>query len=156
MYPLVLSLHSILRWVVLILGLIAVIRALIGWLGSSQWETIDDRLGLAFTTSMDLQLLLGLLLYFVLSPLTRGAFQNFGAAMSNANLRFWAVEHFVVMIVAVILAHIGRSQSRKAEEPTAKHKRAAIFFGLALIAVLVAVPWPFLASGGGRPWIRIG
>lgn len=154
MYTLVLSLHSILRWAVLIAGLVVVVWEIAGWLGNRPWESINDRLGLIYTSLMDLQLLIGLLLYFVLSPLTRQAFQDFGAAMSNSALRFWAVEHILVMVIAVILAHVGRSRSKKAVDPRAKHRTAAIFFGLAFIAMLLAIPWPFLASG--RPWIRLG
>lgn len=156
MYSLVLSLHSILRWVVVIVGVIAVIKAIAGWVRQSAWESTDDRLGLVFTSLMDLQLLLGLLLYFFLSPLTREALRDFGAAMGNSSLRFYAIEHLLIMIAAVILAHVGRSRAKKADDPTVKHRRTAIFFGLSLLAMLLAIPWPFLAAGAGRPWIRIG
>ena len=57
------------------------------------------------------------------------------------------------MIVAVVLAHIGRSRSKKATDDRGKFKRAAIFFGLAMLAVLLAIPWPFLAAGAGRGWL---
>jgi hypothetical protein len=147
MYPLVLTLHSILRWVVLIVGVVAVARAVVGWRGNNPWTSSDDRLGLVYTTSMDLQLLLGLLLYFILSPITTGAFRDFGGAMASSGTRFYAVEHLVVMIIAVILAHVGRSRARKAEDPTTKHRRTAIFFGLSLLAVLLAIPWPFFSYG---------
>jgi len=141
MYPLVLSLHSIVRWAVVIVGVIAVVRALIGWFGGRQWKQLDDRLGLALTSVLDINLLLGLLLYFFLSPLTTNAFKNFGAAMGNSSIRFFLVEHSVVMIVAVVLAHIGRSRSKKASEDKSKFKQAAIFFGVAMLAVLAAIPW---------------
>lgn len=141
MYPFVLSLHSIVRWLVVIIGVIAVARAFIGWLGGRQWQQLDDRLGLGFTTILDINLLLGLLLYFFLSPVTTGAFKDFGAAMSDSNARFFAVEHISVMIVAIIVAHIGRSRSKKATEDKSKFKQAAIFFGLAMLLVLLAIPW---------------
>lgn len=141
MYPLVLSLHSIVRWLVVIVGVIAVVRAFIGWRSSRPWQQLDDRLGLGFTTVLDINLLLGLLLYFFLSPITTGAFKDFGAAMSDSNARFFAVEHISVMIVAIIVAHIGRSRSKKATEDKSKFKQAAIFFGLAMLLVLLAIPW---------------
>ncbi len=141
MYPLVLSLHSIVRWAVVIVGVIAVVRALIGWFGGRQWKQLDDRLGLALTSVLDINLLLGLLLYFFLSPLTTNAFKNFSAAMGDSSVRFFLVEHSVVMIVAVVLAHIGRSRSKKASEDKSKFKQAAIFFGVAMLAVLAAIPW---------------
>jgi hypothetical protein len=154
MYPFMLTLHSILRWVVLVLAIVAVVRALAGWLGKQGWTALDDRLGMLLSASMDLQVVLGFILYIFLSPFTQTALQDFGAAMSNELLRYWSVEHVLLMIVALILIHIGRATSKVAEEVTSKHRRAAIFFGLALLAILLAIPWPFLPYG--RPLIRLG
>jgi len=70
--------------------------------------------GLFFMITLDLQLLLGLVLYFVLSPFTTQALNDFGAAMRNAPLRFFAVEHVTLMLAAVILVHVGRVLARKA------------------------------------------
>ena len=141
MYTFVLSIHNIMRWVVLIVGVIAAVKALVGWFGSRPWESIDNRLGLIFTITMDIQLLLGVLLYFVLSPITISTFSDFGAAMGNSDVRFWAVEHISVMVLAVALTHIGRALSRRAEDDRKKHQRAAIFFTLAVLAMLLATPW---------------
>ncbi len=154
-YSIFLVLHSLMRWVIVILAVLALVRAFSGWLGNKPWAALDDKVGLWFTISMDVQLLLGLVLYFVLSPLTKAALQDFGAAMSSTGLRYFAVEHAFLMLLAVILAHVGRARSRKAVEAVAKHRNAAIFFGLAILAVLAAIPWPFLA-GVGRPLFRLG
>jgi cytochrome c oxidase assembly factor CtaG len=154
MYPIFLTLHSILRWVVLIAAIVAVVRALVGWLGKKEWTNLDDRLSIVLSASMDLQVLLGIILYVLLSPLTRTVFQDFGAAMSDESLRFYAVEHVFAMIVALILIHIGRATSRAAEEATKKHRRAFIFFGLATLVILIAIPWPFFSYG--RPLLRLG
>jgi len=155
MYSIVLTLHSLVRWIVVILALAAVVRAFIGWLGKQAWTPLDDRLGMWYTISLDVQLLLGLVLYIFLSPLAQAAFRDFGAAMSNPVLRFFAVEHILTMVVAVILAHVGRALSRRATEAQARHRRAVILYGLATLVILVAVPWPFM-TGVGRPWIRLG
>ncbi|MDW8317374.1 MAG: hypothetical protein RMN53_05985 [Anaerolineae bacterium] len=153
MYDIVLTLHSLVRWIILGVGLAAVITAWIGWRRGHRWTPRDDRLGLGFTTAMDLNLLLGLLLYFVLSPLTTNALRDFASAMRDSYLRFFAVEHIGVMVVAVVLAHIGRSRSKRAAEASQKFKQAAIFYTLAIVAVLAAIPWPFLAVGSGRGWL---
>jgi hypothetical protein len=152
MYPLVLTLHSLVRWAIVIVGIVAIVRAFMGWRGGKPWAQLDDRLGLAFTSVMDLNLLLGLLLYFVLSPITTGALRDMGAAMGNSALRYFAVEHILIMIIAVVVAHIGRSRSKKAATDTGKHKQAAIFFTAAMVLVLLAIPWPFLSAGAGRGW----
>ena len=141
MYPLVLTLHSLVRWAIVILGVVTVVRAFMGWRGNKPWAQLDDRLGVGFTSAMDLNLLLGLLLYFVLSPITTGAFNDFAGAMGNSGLRFYVVEHLSLMIVAVIVAHIGRSRSKKAASDAGKFKQAAIFFTLAMVLVLLAIPW---------------
>lgn len=152
MYAFLLPLHNILRWLLLIAALFAVGRALWGWLARKPWQALDDRAGLIFTTVMDLQVLVGLLLYVAFSPLTQTAFQNFGGAMGNATMRFFAIEHILIMVIALVLAHIGRAQTRKASEALSKHRRAAIWFGIALLLVLLAIPWPF--SGVPRPLWR--
>lgn len=150
MYEITLTIHSILRWVVLLAAVFAVVRGILGWSGKRAWSALDDRLGLIFTIGLDLQLLLGLLLYFFLSPLTRVAFSDIGAAMSNGVLRFFLAEHSLLMIVALILAHIGRARIRKADAAQRKFRQAAIWFGVALLLILAAIPWPFLAAGQGR------
>ena len=152
MYPLVLTLHSLVRWAIVIVGVVAVVRAFMGWRGGKPWAQLDDRLGLGFTSTMDLNLLLGLLLYFVLSPITTGALRDMGAAMGNSALRYFAVEHILIMIIAVVVAHIGRSRSKKAASDTGKHKQAAIFFAISLVLVFLAIPWPFMSAGAGRGW----
>ena len=113
MYPLVLSLHNIVRWVVLILGIIVFIRALIGWIGNRDWTERDRKLGSFFTISIDIQLLLGLALFVFFSPLTRSAFQDFGAAMKVADLRFFTLEHTFYMVLAIVFAHIGNGMTKK-------------------------------------------
>lgn len=149
MYSTVLAFHNIVRWVVLISGLLAVGKAIIGWVGKKNWTDMDNQLGLIFTISLDVQMLLGLLLYFVLSPITTKALSDFGAAMADAGARFWAVEHIFTMIVAVALAHIGRSRAKKASSTISKHQQAAIFFTIAILAILTAIPW-------ARPLFPIG
>jgi hypothetical protein len=154
MYLAVLTLHSYVRWIVVILAIAAVVRALSGWLGRKEWTALDRRLGVFFSSSMDLQLLLGLILYIFLSPSTHTAFQNFGAAMSDEVLRYWSLDHIGLMLVAVVLVHVGGALSKRAGEARVKHRQAAIFFGLAILIVLYAIPWPFLAYG--RPLLRSG
>jgi hypothetical protein len=141
LHSITLGLHNIMRWVVVIVGIVAVVRAFLGVYGRRPFAALDNRLSLAFTISMDVQLLLGLLLYAVLSPLTTGLFSDFGGAMADSRARFWLVEHISVMILAVVLAHIGRSRAKKAETDSAKHKQIAIFFTIALIAIFAATPW---------------
>src|SRR6478672_13610737 len=105
-YLITLTLHSWLRWLVLVMGLIAVLRAVTGTIRRRPWTPGDDRAGFFFTMLLDLQVLIGLLLYAWLSPVTREALRDIGAAMKSNGLRFFAVEHVFGMIIALALAHI--------------------------------------------------
>ena len=149
MYPIILGLHNLFRWVALVLAIVATVGALLGWFGNRQWSERDRKIGSFFGIAMDIQLLLGLILYFVYSPITRQALADFGAAMGVKDLRFFGVEHVFYMVLAVVFAHLGSILARKAPESKAKFQRAAIFFGLSLLLMLLGIPWtrpliPFL------------
>lgn len=141
MYTGFLHLHDTLRWLVLLSLVITLVKYAVGWLGSQRWQKTDNLLGIVFTSLMDLQLLTGLVLYFFLSPVTKLAMSDFGAAMKNSDLRFYAVEHFAMMLIAVVLVHIGRAKSKKAKTDSAKFKTATIFFLIAFVVMLAAIPW---------------
>src|SRR5688500_10507430 len=113
MFDLILLLHSWLRWPALIAGIVATIAAFNSRPRGLE-KTAADRWGLIFMILLDLQLLIGLLLYVALSPTAAAIREDFGAAMRDPVARFWAVEHITLMIVAVAVAHIGRVLARKA------------------------------------------
>ena len=150
MYDVTLFLHNIIRWVALILVLFATISAIYGIFGKRDWTETNRKLGLFSTIALDIQLLLGLLLYIFFSPITKSALLDFGAAMGVAELRFFALEHGFFMLLAIVFAHLGSILPRRVESSNAKYKRAAIFFGLALIFLLLGIPWdrPFLPGLG--------
>lgn len=139
-YTLILNTHSVLRWIVLAAAAWALIRAYSGWLGSKAWSPVDRRAGLTFSVALDLQVLLGVVLA-VVSPLIRNALPGLGAAMAEPHLRFFLVEHIPVMLIALVLVHVGSRQARAASDDRMKHRRAALMYTLALVAVVVAMPW---------------
>jgi heme A synthase len=155
MYLTVLLLHSWLRWLALIAGVGATFVAFRvgsgaqqpkGWPGAERW-------GLIFMITLDVQMLLGLVLYGMLSPYTAAAMTDFGAAMRDPVLRFWAVEHFTMMLAAVVLVHVGRVLARKTDDVAKKRTRFLVCFGLAVLLMLLGMPWPGTASG--RPLFRV-
>ena len=133
-------LHNLTRWVVVIAGVLAAAKAILGLVNKQNWTALDNRLGLIFTISFDIQVLLGLILY-IAGPTMQGIWGNFSQAMSNPDMRFFAVEHIFIMIISLGLAHMGRSLAKKAESDIKKHQRAAIFFTLSLFLVLMGIPW---------------
>ena len=153
MYSATLLLHSWLRWAVILFGLIAIWRAIEGVRSRRAWLPGDDRVCKIFLGALDLQMLLGLLLYFVFSPLTKAALGDFAGAMKDPLMRFWAVEHVFGMLIGVALAHAGMSRARRAATDTLRHRRVAIFFILALLIILASIPWPGRLLYG-RPLFR--
>jgi hypothetical protein len=151
-YSAVLLLHSNLRWAVLLFGILAVARAITASGGGRAWGSLDDAFGRWFVIMLDVQFVLGLLLYVGLSPFTQEAFADFGAAMRNAGLRFFAVEHVFGMVIGLALAHIGRVKIRKAREDVRRQRLASLYFSLAMLAILASIPWP--GTPAGRPLFR--
>ena len=104
------------------------------------YSASDSRASFLFTISCDIQLILGLILYY--ANLWFDRLKDLGNNMKDPNNRFFTMEHGS-MIIAWLLVHVGRVAVRKANTPAAKHKRTLIFFGLAVLIILLAIPWPF-------------
>jgi hypothetical protein len=147
MYTTLLVLHSWIRWIALIAVVGATLAAIRGKVSGS--DSLADRWGMAAMMALDIQLLLGLLLYFVVSPNMREILNNFGGAMKDPGVRFWAVEHSSSMFLAIALAHVGRVLARKALTPASKRTRLLICFGAATVLIILGMPWP------GRPGGRV-
>jgi len=147
MYTTVLMLHSWIRWIALVAVVGTTLAAIRGKVEGA--TSLADRWGLVAMMVLDIQLLLGLLLYFALSPNVQAILANFGGAMKDPALRFWAVEHTAAMLGAIVVAHVGRVLARKAATPATKRTRLLVCFGLATLLIIIGMPWP------GRPGGRV-
>jgi hypothetical protein len=136
---------------VLLTGLVAWLRAVSGKTARRPWTPQDELWGLLLTTSVDLQFLVGLVLY-LLSPITRLGLRNFAAAMQINVARFFTVEHVVGVIAAIVLVHIARVKIRRATDPERKHRLAMILYGIALVLIIISIPWPGMPVA--RPLFR--
>jgi hypothetical protein len=152
MYSSALWLHSLLRWAILLTGLVAWFRAIGGKTANRPWTPKDDLWGLLLTISADVQLLVGLILYLVLSPITKIGLRNFATAMQIPPVRFFTVEHAFGMLVAIALVHIARVKIRKSTESARKHRLAMVLYGIALVIFIILIPWPGLPVA--RPLLR--
>ncbi|WP_345950106.1 MULTISPECIES: cytochrome B [unclassified Mucilaginibacter] len=145
-YEILRYLHSGFRFVVLVLIVVAILTALVGWLGRKAYTKGNRKLYMFAMISAHTQFLIGLVLYFI-SP-----FVQFGSnTMKEATTRYWTVEHIAMMLFAIILITIGHSRSKKATLPEAKHRAIAIFYLLATIIIVVAIiqsQRPFLGISG--------
>jgi hypothetical protein len=151
MYTGMLHLHSFLRWIILLLLLIVVFRSMTA--GKRPFNAADKRFGLFTLIACDLQLLIGFYMWFT-GAYGLNTFENqpMKDIMSNKVMRFFSIEHLTSMIIAIALVHIGRAVAKKNLPDTVKHRRTLIFFGLALLIILITIPWPFREVGAGRGW----
>ena len=149
MYTGLLHLHSFLRYIALILLIIATLKSISGFVSKKEFSPLDNKLSLFTFISMHLQLTIGLILYFI-SPIVQTGLGDMGSAMKEPSLRFWTVEHISMMLVAIILVSIGRISAKKATDDNTKFKRQAILFTIGLIIIMISIPWPF--SKVARPW----
>ena len=136
MYTFLLKFHSGLRYIVLLLLVLALIQALAGWFGNKTYTEGNRKLNLFAMISAHVQLLTGLILYFY-SPFVK--YNEMAVAMKDASLRYWTVEHLSMMIFALVLITVGHARAKKAAEAAAKHRTVAIFYGLALVVILAAI-----------------
>jgi len=128
--------------------------ALSGVLSKRNYTGSDNKASLFFMISCDLQLLIGLILYFngvwfeSLKDHAKEVMKN-----ENGFSRFFSMEHAVMMIIAWLLVHMGRSMVKRTSIDTVKHKRSLIYFGIAILIILLMIPWPFRTEIA-RPWFR--
>jgi hypothetical protein len=152
-YPTVLLVHSWLRWAVLIMLVIVVVRAWQGRTGFGAWMPLDERLHTALVSVVDLQMLVGLLLYAA-SPFAWAFLGDLGTTIHNRELRFFGLEHVTMMLAAVALVHVGRARSRRVTDERLRFRRVFAWTLAALLFVLSSIPWPFVAAA--RPLFRFG
>ncbi len=136
MYKILLGLHSGIRYIVIILFALALVMAIINLFGRKPYTGLNRKINLFALISAHTQLLVGIVLYFF-SP--NVLFSNMGAAMKDATLRYWTVEHLVMMIFAVVLITIGHARSKRAIDALNKHRAIALYYGLALLVILLAI-----------------
>ncbi len=152
-YALVLYLHSWLRWLVVIAFGWALARAVRAVRSGRPREAADARARTLLLAALHTQLLLGLLLYFVLSPLRPTSLEGLRAAMKISALRFFAVEHPFGMTVAAVVAQIAVVRSKRTNDDRVAHRRLAFGLALAAVVVLASIPWPGFPYA--RPLFRV-
>ena len=143
MYNGLIHAHSGLRWLLVIFLILAIAKAFMGWLGKKEYNKSDNIVALILVSLTHVMAIVGIILYFI-SPNVK----SMKEAMGDAFYRFWAMEHGVFMLIAIILITIGRVKSKKATTDELKHKKGAIFYTIAFLVILWAgIIKPFLLKG---------
>jgi hypothetical protein len=131
MYEILRDAHSGWRYLVILLLLAAFISALSGFFGKKDFTEGNRKLAVFALISAHIQLVLGLLLYFMNDW--------YKLDSSVAVNRYWKMEHISMMLIAIILITIGNAKSKKATTALAKHRNIFVFFGFALLIITVAI-----------------
>lgn len=142
MYTTLQFLHSYWAYLVLFMLLIATINFLAGLVGKKEYHPKDFRIALFTLIVTHIQLLLGLILYFI-SPLGLKSITNNGMSvvMKHSMLRLYAVEHITIMLLAVAIVTIGYSKHKKKLVSAPKFRTLTLYYALALILMLSRIPW---------------
>ncbi len=136
--------HSGLRWIVLALLVYAIINAFTKWQAAKTFEDKDRKINLFAMVFTHIQFLTGVILYFMSSKV-----QFNSMTMKDSMLRFFSVEHALMMLIAVALITIGNAAAKKASEDSTKFKKSFIYFLIGLFIMLISIPWPFRGFGNG-------
>ena len=136
MYEFIQKFHSGWAYIALILLVVAVINAVIGRSSKKEFTPTDRKISLFGLIGVHVQLLIGLVLYFV-SPLGLASLGQ----MSDKMLRLTSMEHPLINIIGIALITIGWSKHKKALDAAAKFKAITIFYGLGLLLILLRIPW---------------
>ncbi|AOW22104.1 hypothetical protein [Urechidicola croceus] len=130
------TIHSYWAYIALAILILATINAIIGFTSKKEFKDKDLRLSLFGLIVSHIQLLIGLGWYFM-SPW----YKSMKETGINEGNRLLAVEHPIMMILAIILITIGWSKHKKKSTSEAKFKTIALFYGLGLLLILIRIPW---------------
>lgn len=152
MYSTLLTLHSLVRWLVLTSLLFAIYRAYHGWFTKKAYSPFDNSVRHWTATIAHIQLMIGLVLYFI-SPIVNYFLHNYAEAVHQREIRFFGMEHSLMMLIAIIVITIGSAKAKRKPTDREKFKTMALWFTVGLLIILTSIPWAFspLAS---RPNFR--
>ncbi|HEY0601528.1 MAG TPA: hypothetical protein VGD58_01395 [Herpetosiphonaceae bacterium] len=155
MYATFLVLHNLTRWLVLLFGFWALYRLVDGWIRRRSWSRADRLAMRWFALIISLQFVFGAVLYLLPGALVQGALSNAGWAtiMKSRILRFFTLEHPLQMFIAIGVSHMANMITRRMSVDRRRFVTGTLLLSLAMLLILVAIPWPFLSHG--RPLLRL-
>ncbi len=148
LYSFVLQFHSGFRYIILIILLVAIVYAYRAWRNNLKYEGAAKRLGMFTIIAVDIQLLLGLFLeFFFVGSQASFTLNKLVNALSNPEFRYFAIDHTISMLIAIILIHIGYAKAKRAVTSQSAGKKQFIWMLVGLIIILATIPWPFMPLG---------
>ncbi|MCB1190004.1 MAG: hypothetical protein H7A23_12725 [Leptospiraceae bacterium] len=141
MHTIILSLHNVFRWVCLAIIAYVVFKSFTGWMSNREWSNKDEKMLLIGTIAVDVQFLLGLILYFFLSPITKINFKEFKTIVTDPTLRFFVLEHSFTMFLVTVFIHLAKIMYKKKKIIYARYRTIFFYYSLSLVAILIGIPW---------------
>jgi uncharacterized membrane protein SirB2 len=142
MYSNILALHSLLRWLVLVSLVFALFRAFRGWSSAASFTRADEMARITAASTAQIQLFIGVWLYYI-SPLTTLFLHHYKTTVHERPVRFFGMEHSTMMLTAIVFITFGAEIAKRKATDKQKFKSIAIWFSLALLTILINIPWPF-------------
>ncbi len=146
MYEPLLFIHSWLRWIVLLAMCYFFVRSLYGWAKKHTWKPADSHFMWAFNQMFAYQVAFGIGIWMALSPFTKAAFKDTALILESPVIFFWTVRHGLTMILAIGFFQAAHAKTRRAPE-SVRFRNYAFVFGILLLIVASAIPWPGLPHG---------
>lgn len=143
-----LIIHNIFRWAAVVFLLFSIYRAFIGYRTNSPFSNSDNALRHWTATILQVQLMIGFILYFN-SPFVKSYWSN-----PDDSSSFFAIIHLTLMFTGVTILSVGSAMAKRKSTDREKYKTMLIWFSIALLIILIAIPWPF-SPLAQRPYIRI-
>lgn len=136
-YDIVINTHAFASTIFTLIAIIILVRSIRGWRQNKAYTKFDSNVSVVFLLFLYIQLILGVLLYFVLGDQSHGA-ENLEEASQQMSIRFWALEHFVIMIFALFLSQLGWVFIRSARLDLNKHKNTLFYFGISILLIIIS------------------
>jgi len=152
MYNILFPLHSLVRWLVVASLLYAIYRAYRGLVTNKLFSHHDNSVRHNAASIAHLQLVIGVWLYLI-SPIIHYFLHNYNEAVHQREIRFFGMEHNIMMLAAIIIISIGSASAKRKLTDREKFKTMATWFTIALIIILISIPWKF-SPFATRPYFR--
>ena len=133
--------HSVWAIITLVVLVVAVVNAVIGLTSKKEFTDKSLRISLFALIVAHIQLIIGFIGFFMSTQFHFLKEHGMGAAMKDATVRLFVVEHPLMMILAIVFITIGFSKHKNKTTDSAKYKTIASFYGIALLLILTRIPW---------------
>lgn len=138
-YTIAFKIHIYISTITLLAGISTLALSVHGWAGKRNYNRYDSGSSLLFNIGLYFQLILGFVIYFTLRTSLEGNLWRVPDTENDASLRFWAIEHIALMVLALFLTQLGRIFIKRSQSSRIKFKASLFYHGISLLLILFSV-----------------